>query len=311
MLKTETESLSEECFENLTLPNTWSRNMDALPSNSREPLGGTLRKHVLPLIAGQLKTPRTRASGSAPPQMEMSKSTEVALVVNGPDDLPPSIVGRPSRETFPGNWIQSPKAFGTIEGRKHDRQGSLSTQGSNEYPESRKTREMDSSPIQESISNSSEESERQELARTIELGVEIMPDDPQVAMSHATAMARIATMLKSSRTNLSSTTGVTKTAPNQPISSTSYQSTQRSNQGGSTGFGQPLTPVTPPEGPPEGQLSEQSPQGSPGRPAQVAAPQQAVQTPHGTDGTMKGQPPIIFDGERSKGSQFMAEFQNW
>src|SRR6267142_4933170 len=143
--------------------------MDVLPSDSREPLGGMLRKHVLLLIAGQLKTPRTRASGSVSPQMEMPKSTEAALVVN--DDLPPSIVGRPSRETFPGSWIESPKAFGTIEGKEHDRQGSLSTQGSNKYPESRKTREMDSSPIQGSVNDSNKEIERQKLARTIELGV--------------------------------------------------------------------------------------------------------------------------------------------
>ena len=88
-----------------------------------------------------------------------------------------------------------------------------------------------------------------------------MPDDPQVAMSHATAMARIATMLNPSGTDLSSTTGATKTAPNRPISSTSYQSAQRSDQGGSTGFGQPLTPMTPLEGPPEGQSSERSLQG--------------------------------------------------
>jgi len=111
------------------------------------------------LIAGQLKTPQTKASELASPWMEMPKSTEAVLVVSRPDDLPPSIVGRPSRETFPGNWIQSPKAFGTIEGKERNRQGSLSTQGSNEYPESEKTREMDSSPIQESINNSNKEIE--------------------------------------------------------------------------------------------------------------------------------------------------------
>src|SRR6266850_6129313 len=175
--------------------------MNALPSNSREPLGGTLRKRPLSLITGQLKTLWTKASELASPQREMLKSTKAVLVVNRPDDLPLSIVGRPSRETFPGNWIQSSKAFGTNEGKKHDRQGSLSIQGSNEYPESRKTREMDSSPIQESVDDSNKEIERQELARTIELGVEITPDDPQVAMSHTTAMARIATMLNPSGTD--------------------------------------------------------------------------------------------------------------
>jgi len=110
--------------------------------------------------------------------MEMPKSTKATLVVKGPDDLPLSIVGRPRRETFPGNWIQSPKAFGTIEGKKRDRQGSLSTQGSNEYLESEETGETDSSPIQESVSDSSEESKGQELERTIELGIEITPDGP-------------------------------------------------------------------------------------------------------------------------------------
>src|SRR6267142_1286974 len=200
--------------------------MDALPSDSREPLRRTLRKHALPLIAGQLKTLWTKASGLASPRKEMPKSTKAVLVVNGPDDLPPSIVGRPSRETFPESWIQSPKTFGTIEGKECDRQENLFTQGSNEYPESRKTRETDSSPIQESVDDSNKEIERQELARTIEPGVEIMPDDPQVATSHATAMARIATMLNSNGTNLSLTTGATKTAPNQPTSSYWIQDTE-------------------------------------------------------------------------------------
>jgi|SRR6266850_5124820 len=139
-----------------------------------------------------------KASELASPQMEMPKSTKAVLVVKEPNDLPPLIVGRPSRETFPGNWIQSPKAFRTIEGKKRDRQGSLSIQGSNEYPKSRKTRETNSSPIQENVDNSNKEIKRQKLTRTIEPGVEITPDDPRVAMSHTTAMARIATMLNPS-----------------------------------------------------------------------------------------------------------------
>src|SRR6267142_2324774 len=228
--------------------------MDVLPSDSRQPLGGRLRKHLLLWRAGQLKTPQTRASGSVSPQR------------------------------------------------------------SNKYPESRKTREMDSSPIQEGVSDSSEESEGQELARTIELGIGTMPDGPQVPMSHATTMARIATILNLSGTDLSSTIGA-----------------QRSDQGGSTGFGQPLTSGTPPEGPPEGQSSERSlqrpqrqpagppggqppqgpPGGPPGGPPQAAAPQQAVQAPHGTDGAKKGQPPTSFDGERSKTNQLITEFQLW
>src|SRR6266850_611567 len=189
--------------------------MNALPSDSREPLRGMLKKHILPLIAGQLKTLWTKASGLASPRKEMLKSTKAVLVVKGPDNLPPSIVGRPSRETFPGNWIQSPKAFKTIEGKERNRQGSLSTQGSNEYPESKKTRETDSSPIQRSVNNSNKEIERHKLIRTIELGIEETPDDPQVATSHATAI--IATTLNPNGTNLSLTTGATKT--NLPISS--------------------------------------------------------------------------------------------
>src|SRR5882672_10630414 len=157
--------------------------MDALPSDSREPLGRTLKKHVLPLIAGRLKTLWT-------------KSTKAVLVVNEPDDLPPSIVGRPNK--------------------KCDRQGSLSTQKSNKYPESKKTRETDSSPIQENVSDSNKESKGQELERTIELGVGITPDDPQVATSHATAI--ITTTLNPNGTDLSLTTSATKTAPNRPIS---------------------------------------------------------------------------------------------
>src|SRR6267142_4876422 len=120
-------------------------------------------------------------------------------------------------------------------------------------------------------------------------------------MSHATAMARIATMLNPSGTDLSSTTGATETAPNRSISNTSYQSAQRNDQRGSTGFGQPVGPLSG-QGPPGG---------PPGGPPQAAALQQAVQAPHGTNGAMKGQPPTIFDGERLKTNQFMTEFQLW
>src|SRR6267142_1188509 len=410
--------------------------MHALPSDSREPLGGMLKKHALPLIAGQLKTLWTKASGLASPRKGMPKSTKAVLVVNEPDNLPPSIVGRPSRETFPENWIQSPKAFGTIEDKKRDRQGSLSTQRSNKYPESKKTRETDSRPIQENINDSNKESKGQELEKTVELGVEIMPDDPQVAISHATAI--ITTTLNPNETDLSLTTGVTKTAPNQPINSywiqtakelgthiefinnrwysifwsksfNSYytekdqydresgslglrslarllqtqeikrrkltkslelniritptpdnpQTAQRSGNGqiGNTNFGQrapaqhatgqaglgpswgptsastvqvqraQTPPVTPPGGPPGGQPLfgpqgqpvgppggqplQGPPGGPPGGPPQAAAPQQAVQVPHGTNEVMEGQSPAIFDGERSKTSQFMTEFQLW
>src|SRR6267142_3668115 len=120
-------------------------------------------------------------------------------------------------------------------------------------------------------------------------------------MSHATAMARIATMLNPSGTDLSSTTGATETAPNRSISSTSYQSAQRNDQRGSTGFGQPV-------GPPSGQGP---PRGSSGSPPQAAVLQRVVQAPHGTNGAMRGQPPTIFNGEKSKTNQFVTEFQLW
>src|SRR6266850_8442347 len=53
-----------------------------------------------------------------------------------------------------------------------------------------------------------------------------MPDDPQVATSHATAMARITTMLNPSGTDLSLITDATKTASNRPISSYWIQITE-------------------------------------------------------------------------------------
>jgi len=64
---------------------------------------------------------------------------------------------------------------GTVEGKKRDSKESLSTQGSSKYPASKKTREGDSSPIQESISDSSEESKGQELTKSLELSVGITP----------------------------------------------------------------------------------------------------------------------------------------
>src|SRR5882672_6461227 len=77
----------------------------------------------------------------------------------------------------------------------------------------------------------------------------------------------------------------------------------------------PPAPVTPPGGPPTGppggQPLQGPPGGPPGGPPQAAAPQQAAQAPHGTNGAMKGQPPTIFDRERSKTNQFMTEFQLW
>jgi len=75
----------------------------------------------------------------------------------------------------------------TVEGKKHDRKESLSTQESSKYPVSKKTREEDSSSIQESINDSNEEPRRQELARSLELNIGITPtpDNPQFCYTAA------------------------------------------------------------------------------------------------------------------------------
>ena len=71
--------------------------------------------------------------------------------------------------------------------------------------------------------------------------------------------------------------------------------------------GQPApTPQGQPAGPPG-----PPPGGPPGGLPQAAAPQQAAQVPHGTNGAMKGQSPTIFDGNRSKTNLFMMQFQLW
>jgi hypothetical protein len=86
------------------------------------------------------------------------------------------------------------KVQGIVEGKKHDRKESLSTQGSSKYPASKRTKEADSSPIQESISESGKESE--ELTRSLELSLAITPtpDNPQTVMSYATTIARTSTI---------------------------------------------------------------------------------------------------------------------
>ena len=68
----------------------------------------------------------------------------------------------------------------TVESKKCNRKESLSTQESSKCPASKKTREGDSSSIQESISDSNEESRRQELAKSLELNIGITPtpDNP-------------------------------------------------------------------------------------------------------------------------------------
>src|SRR6266850_1431272 len=81
--------------------------------------------------------------------------------------------------------------------------------------------------------------------------------------------------------------------------------------GGPPGGQLPFRPQGQPTGPPGGQPLQGPPGGPPGGPPQAAAPQQAVQAPHGTDGAMEGQSPTIFNRERSKTNQFMTEFQLW
>src|SRR6267142_1513999 len=226
----------------------------------------------------------------------------------------------------------------TVEGKKHDRKESLSTQESSKCPASKRTREGDSSSIQESISDSNEESRRQELAKSLELNIGITPtpDNPQTAMSYTSTIERTATAVQSpSGASPFLITGMTG----------SYQTAQRSGSGqtGSTSFGQraPAQHTTgqaglgPSWGPTSAstggslsgglQMVQQQqlvqvqrpqtppapPATPPGGPPQAAAPQQVAQAPHGTDGAMKGQPPTIFDGERLKTNQFMTEFQLW
>jgi hypothetical protein len=85
------------------------------------------------------------------------------------------------------------KVQGIVEGKKHDRKESLSTQASSKYPASKRTKEAGSSSIQESISNSGKESE--ELSKSLELSVGITPtpDNPQTVMSYATTIAKTST----------------------------------------------------------------------------------------------------------------------
>ena len=71
-------------------------------------------------------------------------------------------------------------------------------------------------------------------------------------------------------------------------------------------------PAGPPGGqPPPGPTPGGPPGGLPGGLPQAAAPQQAAQAPHGTNGAMKGQSPTVFDGNQSKTNLFMMQFQLW
>src|SRR6266850_2239696 len=210
----------------------------------------------------------------------------------------------------------------TVEGKKCNRKESLSTQESSKYPMSRKTRGKDSGPIQGSVSDLNEESRRQELAKSLELNIEIMPtpDKPRTAISHTAVQSpsRASSLLiigttGSYQTGLGPSWGPASAFTGESLSGGLQMIQQQRPQ-------TPPAPATPPGGPPGGQPQFGPPgcqplQGPPGGPPeglpQAAAPQQAVQAPHGMDGAMEGQPPIIFNRERLKMNQFMTEFQLW
>ena len=137
----------------------------------------------------------------------------------------------------------------TAEGKKRERQTSLSTQGSSKYPASKRTKEASSSPIQESVQDSSSESTEsnesggQELTVSPELsiGITLTPDKPTFSMSYAaTTVARTTTTQGHGGTGPFSTVGAAGSAPNWPASTGGHQiaSGGGSGQAGSTGFGQ-------------------------------------------------------------------------
>ena len=132
------------------------------------------------------------------------------------------------------------KVQGIVEGKKHDRKESLSTQVSSKYPASKRTKEAESSPIQESISELGKESE--ELTRSLELslGITPTPDNPQTVVIYATTIVRTSTTTSPSGAGLFSTIGMTGGVPNWPASGRGYQIAQgsRSGQAGGSGHGQ-------------------------------------------------------------------------
>jgi hypothetical protein len=95
-----------------------------------------------------------------------------------------------AKEVHLGSLVRFLQTQETVEGKKCERQASLSTQGSSKYPASKKTKEG-SSPILESISNSSSETGKP-LLRSLELSVGITPTpgEPQFAMSYAATIGR-------------------------------------------------------------------------------------------------------------------------
>jgi len=181
----------------------------------------------------------------------------------------------------------------TVESKKCNGRESLSTKESSEYPASKETREGDSSSIQRSISDSNEESRRQKLTKSLELNIGITPtpDNPQTAKRSENGQTGSTSF--GQRAPAQHTTGQTGLGPSWGPTSAS---TGGSLLGGLQTVQQqqlmqqqqrpqmPPVPATPPGGPPGGQ----PPQGPPGGPPQAAAPQHAVQAPHGTDGAMEG-----------------------
>ena len=129
---------------------------------------------------------------------------------------------------------------GIVEGKKRDRTESLSTQGSSKYPASKRTKEADSSPIQESVSESGKESEELTMSLELSLGITPTPDNPQTVMTYATTIARTSTTRSPSGAGPFSTVGATRGVLNWPASSRGYQIVQggRSGQAGGSGHGQ-------------------------------------------------------------------------
>ena len=148
-----------------------------------------------------------------------------------------------------GSLAELLKAQRTTGGKKHNGHKDLSTQGSSKHSVSSKTQGGNNSPI------SSPNEGLEELTKSLELRVGIMPtpNKPQIAMSHATAGTSIA--VGPGGTGPFSTTGSIGVAPNWPASSGGHQIMQGSagSQTGNTGFGQgtPIRQVMGPFGRPE------------------------------------------------------------
>jgi hypothetical protein len=123
----------------------------------------------------------------------------------------------------------------TAEGKKHDRQSNLSTQGSGTQPGSKR------SPIQENISDSNSES-GQKLAKSLELHIGTTPtlDKSQIAISYAATVTKTSTAQGHGGTTPFSTVDMTGGTPDWSTNSRGYQTIQggRSGQTESTDLGQ-------------------------------------------------------------------------